>query len=91
MRYECNFEIDFSQSIFSLHLFHIAGIEGAGRVKSATSQVAPSKVGSRPASAEHPDPPREPTPVPESSIFMIAVEFLLEVKATQVKCKLLSV
>ncbi|XP_070577266.1 cilia- and flagella-associated protein 70-like isoform X4 [Ptychodera flava] len=26
-------------------------------------------------------PPREPTPVPETSIFMIAVDFLLEVKA----------
>ncbi|XP_072032330.1 cilia- and flagella-associated protein 70-like isoform X2 [Amphiura filiformis] len=60
-----------------------AGIEGTTRAKSATSQAAPSEVGSRPAHVDQEDAPREPTPVPESSIFMIAVEFLLEVKATQ--------
>ena len=90
MTYEWNFDFDFSHFVL-FYLIHIAGIEGTGRIKSATSQVAPSKVESRPASAEQPDPPREPTPVPECSIYMIAVEFLLEVKATQVKFMFLSI
>lgn len=54
---------------------------GQEGVRSVNSQHA---VNSRPGSAQNEEPPpREPTPVPESSIYMIAVEFLLEVKATQ--------
>ncbi|XP_022106996.1 cilia- and flagella-associated protein 70-like isoform X2 [Acanthaster planci] len=54
------------------------------RVRSATSNVLGSKVGSRPGSAEQEEQHKEPpVPVPESSIFMIAAEFLLEVKALQ--------
>ena len=59
------------------------GIDG-GRTKSASSHPTQSKMGSRPASAEQEEAPKEPTPVPECSVFMIAVDFLLEVKATQV-------
>ncbi|XP_038074225.1 cilia- and flagella-associated protein 70-like isoform X4 [Patiria miniata] len=54
------------------------------RVRSATSNVPGSKLGSRPGSAEQEEHQKEPpVPVPESSIFMIVVEFLLEVKALQ--------
>ncbi|XP_072171577.1 cilia- and flagella-associated protein 70-like [Diadema setosum] len=58
------------------------------RVGSAASGRAGSiRASSRPGSAEQEAEgagcPRESTPVPESSIFMIAVEFLLEVKGMQ--------
>ncbi|XP_077996402.1 cilia- and flagella-associated protein 70-like isoform X2 [Glandiceps talaboti] len=56
-----------------------------GRKQSAQSNrpVSQPQDGSRQGSPmEEEIPPREPTPVPETSIFMIAVEFLLEVKAT---------
>ncbi|KAJ8044742.1 Cilia- and flagella-associated protein 70 [Holothuria leucospilota] len=66
-----------SDSPHSVAQFRV-GQEG---VRSVNSQHA---VNSRPGSAQNEEPPpREPTPVPESSIYMIAVEFLLEVKATQ--------
>ncbi|XP_071787792.1 cilia- and flagella-associated protein 70-like isoform X3 [Asterias amurensis] len=53
------------------------------RIRSATSNMQGSKMGSRPGSADQEEQQKEQIPVPESSIFMIAVEFLLEVKATQ--------
>lgn len=55
---------------------------GQDGLQSVTSHNA---AGSRPGSSQDEVPPREPTPVPQCSIYMIAVEFLLEVKATQVK------
>ncbi|XP_071834578.1 cilia- and flagella-associated protein 70-like isoform X3 [Apostichopus japonicus] len=53
---------------------------GQDGMKSVTSH---NPGGSRPGSTQEEDPPREPTPIPQSSIYMIAVEFLLDVKATQ--------
>nr|XP_006824936.1 PREDICTED: tetratricopeptide repeat protein 18-like [Saccoglossus kowalevskii] len=61
--------------------------EGVQRKQSAQSNRAASQVadGSRQPTptGEEDIPPREPTPVPDTSVFMIAVDFLLEVKAHQ--------
>ncbi|XP_033101103.1 cilia- and flagella-associated protein 70-like isoform X2 [Anneissia japonica] len=52
-------------------------------VQRSKSQCSASKAGSKPGTPDVDEPAREPTPTPEFSIYILAAEFLLEVKATQ--------
>ncbi|KAL3873547.1 hypothetical protein ACJMK2_036646 [Sinanodonta woodiana] len=62
----------------------VAGGAGAGKTSRPSSQYRISRVGGTTPqveeSTEEP-PPREPTPVPTSSVYMQTIDWLLEVKA----------